>query len=132
MKDVHIAYKEYFRFVFFLDGNKKNSYINPMIFGNMGDMVGKVKKMQEDLKNVQKELSNLLVEENSGGVKVVVSGDMELRDLKLDPKILENNDIKRIEWLISDAVDKAFAKAKKEAANQLKKVTGGLSIPGLF
>ena len=103
-----------------------------MIFGNMGDMLGKIKKMQEDFKEIQKELSETLFEENSGGVKVVVSGDMELRELKLDPKIFENKDINRIEWLISDAVDKAFAKAKKEAANKLKKVTGGLSIPGLF
>jgi len=103
-----------------------------MIFGNVGDMIGKVKKIQEDMKEVQKELSQVLVEENSGGVKVVVSGDMELREFKLDPKILENNDIKRIEWLISDAVDKAFSKAKKEAASKLKRVTGGLSIPGLF
>jgi DNA-binding YbaB/EbfC family protein len=103
-----------------------------MIFGNIGDMVGKFKKMQEDLKDVQKELSQTMFEENSGGVKVVVSGDMELREFKLDPKILENNDIKRIEWLVSDAVDKAFATAKKEAANKLKRVTGGLSIPGLF
>jgi len=103
-----------------------------MIFGNVGDMLGKVKKIQEDMKEVQKELSQVLVEEESGGVKVVVSGDMELREFKLDPKILENKDIKRIEWLISDAVDKAFSKAKKEAASKLKKVTGGLSIPGLF
>ena len=103
-----------------------------MIFSGVGDILGKVKKIQEDMKDVQKELSQLLVEEESGGVKVVVSGDMELREFKLDPKILENNDIKRMEWLISDAVDKAFSKAKKEAASKLKRVTGGLSIPGLF
>jgi len=103
-----------------------------MIFGNVGDIIGKVKKMQEDLKEVQKELSLIVVEEDSGGVKVVVSGDMELKELKLDPKLFEIKDIKRIEWLISDAVDKAYSKAKKEAANKLKKVTGGLSIPGLF
>lgn len=103
-----------------------------MIFGNVGDILGKVKKMQENLKEVQKELSKTLVEEESGGVRVVVSGDMELREFKLDPKIMENMDIKRIEWLISDAVDKAYSKAKKEAADKIKKVTGGLSIPGLF
>ncbi len=103
-----------------------------MIFGEMGDILGKVSKMKETMKEVQKELSETVIEENSGGVKVVVSADMELRELKLEPKILENNDIHRIEWLISDAVDKAFSKAKKEAAGKLKKVTGGLSIPGLF
>lgn len=103
-----------------------------MIFGNVGDILGKVKKMQGDLKEVQKELSAAVFEEESGGVRVVVSGDLELREFKLDPKIFENNDIKRIEWLISDAVDKAYSRAKKEAMNRLKKVTGGLSIPGLF
>lgn len=103
-----------------------------MIFGNVGDMLGKVKKIQEDMKEVQKELSQTSFEEESGGVKVVVSGDMELKELKLDPKIFENLDIKRVEWLISDAVDKAYSKAKKEATNKLKKLTGGLSIPGLF
>ncbi len=103
-----------------------------MIFGEMGDMLGKARKIQQDIKEVQKELSQVTVEEDSGGVKVVVSGDMELREFKLDPKILENNDIKRIEWLISDAVDKAFSKAKKEAAGKIKRITGGLSIPGLF
>ena len=103
-----------------------------MIFGNVGDILGKVKKLQEDFKEIQKELSETLFEENSGGVNVVVSGDMELREFKLDPKILENKDIKRMEWLISDAVDKAYSKAKKEATGKFKKLTGGLSIPGLF
>ena len=103
-----------------------------MIFGEIGDILGKAKKIQQDLKDVQKELSEATFEENSGGVKVVVSGDLELREFKLDPVILENRDIKRTEWLISDAVDKAYTKAKKEAMGKLKKLTGGLAIPGLF
>ncbi len=103
-----------------------------MIFGDIGDMLGKVKKIQQDMKDVQKELASATFEEESGGVRVVVSGDMELKEFKLDPKIFENLDIKRVEWLISDAVDKAYTKAKKEAMNKMKKLTGGLSIPGLF
>jgi nucleoid-associated protein EbfC len=103
-----------------------------MIFGNVGDMMGKVKKMQEEMKTIQKELAETRVEEEAGGVRVVVSGDMELKEFKLDPKILENNDIKRIEYLISDAVDKAYIKAKKEATSKMRRLTGGLSIPGLF
>jgi len=103
-----------------------------MIFGEMGDILGKARKMQETIKEVQKELSETIVEENSGGVKVVVSGDMELKEFKLEPKILENNDLNRIEWLISDAVDKAYSKAKKEAMGKMKRLTGGLAIPGLF
>jgi nucleoid-associated protein EbfC len=103
-----------------------------MIFGGMGDMLGKVKQMQEDLKTVQSELKGLSVEENSGGVKVVVSGDMELKELTIDPKLLESKDVKRLEFLISDSVDKAYSKAKSEAMGKMRKITGGLSIPGLF
>jgi len=96
------------------------------------DILGKVKKIQNDMKQVQKELSEATFEEDSGGVKVVVSGDMELRELKLDPKLLGSGDIKRIEWLISDSVDKAYSRAKQEAIGKFKKLTGGFSIPGLF
>jgi len=103
-----------------------------MIFGEIGDMMGKVKKLQEDMKRVQKELSGTTFEEDSGGVKIVVSGDMELREFKLDPGLIESKDIKRIEWLISDAVDKVYSKAKKEAMEKMRKLTGGISIPGLF
>jgi len=103
-----------------------------MIFSGVGDILGKAKKLQEDMKQVQKELSESAHEENSGGVKVVVSGDMELREFKLDPKLWETQDIGRIEWLISDAVDKAYSKAKNEAMNKFKKLTGGISIPGIF
>jgi nucleoid-associated protein EbfC len=103
-----------------------------MIFGEMGDILGKARKMQEDMKSIQHELSEARFEENSGGVKVVVSGDMELKELKIDPKLLEMNDINRLEWLISDSVDKAFTRAKKEAMGKFKKMAGGLPIPGLF
>ena len=103
-----------------------------MIFGELGDIVGKARKMSEDLKNIPKELSESAFEEDSGGVKVVVSGDMELRELKIDPKLLEARDVKRLEFLISDSVDKAYSKAKSEAMGKFRKLTGGLPIPGLF
>jgi nucleoid-associated protein EbfC len=106
-----------------------------MIFGNlgnMGDVLGKVKKMQEDMRLIKHELNEARFEENSGGVKVVVSGDMELKEFKIDPKAFENCDVKRLEFLISDSVDKAYTKAKNEAMQKFKKLTGGFSIPGLF
>jgi hypothetical protein len=103
-----------------------------MIFGELGDIMGKVRQMQGTFKEIQKELSQTTFEENSGGVKVVVSGDMELREFKLDPRLFESKDMNRTEWLISDAVDKAYSRAKNEAMSKFKKLTGGLSIPGLF
>jgi nucleoid-associated protein EbfC len=103
-----------------------------MIFGGVGDILGKVNQMKQNLKEVQEELANTICEENSGGVKVVVSGDMELKEFHIDPKVIESGDTKRIEWLVSDAVDKAYTKAKNEAMGKFKKLTGGMAIPGLF
>lgn len=103
-----------------------------MIFGEMGDILGKARKMQDEMKSIQKELAEAKFEEDSGGVRVVVSGDMELKAFSLDPKLLESDDIKRLEFLISDSVDKAYTKAKKEAMGRFRKMAGGLPIPGLF
>ena len=103
-----------------------------MIFGELGDIVGKARKLSDELKTVQKELSETSFEEDSGGVRVVVTGDMELKELRIDPKLLESGDTKRLEFLISDSVDKAYSKAKKEATGKFRKLAGGLPIPGLF
>ena len=105
-----------------------------MIFdglGNITDMVKKARNMQSEIKNVQKELKDIEIVEESGGVRVVVSGDLQLKEFKINPEILEN-DHARIEYLISDSVNKAYSRARNEATSRLKKVAGGLSIPGLF
>ena len=105
-----------------------------MIFdnlANMGDMLKKARNIQSEIKNVQKELKNVEIVEESGGVKVVVTGDLQLKELKIDSSILEN-DKERVEYLVGDAVDRAYSRARDEATSKIKKVAGGLSIPGLF
>lgn len=105
-----------------------------MIFdalGGMGDMVKKARNMQSELKRVKDELKDIEVEENTGGVKVIVSGDLQLKEFKIEQSVLEN-DKDRIEYLIGDAFSKAYSKARDEATGKLKKVAGGLSIPGLM
>ena len=105
-----------------------------MIFdglGNITDMVKKARNIQSEIKNVQKELKDLEIVEDSGGVRVVVSGDLQLKEFKIDPAVFDN-DKARAEYLISDAVNKAYGRARDEATSKLKKAAGGVSIPGLF
>jgi len=105
-----------------------------MIFdnlGNMADMIKKVGKIRSDLKDIQKELKNIEIVEDSGGVRVVVTGDLKLKEFKIEKEVLQT-DHSRAEYLISDAVDKAYSRARDEAMSRMKKIAGGLSIPGLF
>jgi len=98
-----------------------------MIFGNMGDMVKKAREMQENLKKIKDELQHLTYEGEAQGVKVVVNGDMEVKEIKIDPKV----NLMYIPNLTKDAANKALNSAKKDAADKLKSAAGGLSLPGI-
>jgi DNA-binding protein YbaB len=65
-------------------------------------------------------------------VTVVVNGEQRIISVKLSPEVVDARNIKKLEELIIKAVNDAQEKAQKAAAEQLKEVTGGLKIPGLF
>jgi DNA-binding YbaB/EbfC family protein len=98
----------------------------------MGDMLKKVKQMQDDLKTVHQELAEESYEAEAGGVRCVVSGDMEVKKIEIKPELLKSVDPKRLEFLVSEAVSSAMHEAKNIAKDKLRRVTGGLSIPGLL
>jgi len=106
-----------------------------LIFGNlanMGEMLKKVKHMQEELKKVQAELNEETYESSAEGVKCVVSGDMEVKELSISPVLVKSGDAGRISALVKEAVSSAMHEAKGVAKDKIKRVTGGLSIPGMF
>jgi len=96
-----------------------------MIFGNMGDMMKMAREMQGKLKKIKEELSREIYEGTAEGVLVKMSGDMELKELKVTPNC------KDIEKSVKDAVNKALKTAKDGAAKKMKGVTGGMGLPGL-
>jgi DNA-binding YbaB/EbfC family protein len=71
-------------------------------------------------------------EAGKGAVTVVVNGEQRIMSVKLAPEIVDPKNVKKLEDLIIKAVNDAQEKAQKAAAEQLKEVTGGLKIPGLF
>lgn len=100
-----------------------------MIFGNMGnmgEMIKMAREMQGQLKKVKDELAHELFEETVNGVTVKISGDMELKELKIDPNT------RNLEKDTKDAVAKALKAAKNGAAKKMKGLTGGMGIPGLM
>lgn len=104
-----------------------------MGFGNMKNMMKQAQKMQVEMARVQQELENKEVEATSGGgvVRVVVSGKLELKQLEIDQDAIDPEDKEILEDMILGAVNEGLRKAQEMAASEMKKVTGGLNLPGM-
>ena len=97
-------------------------------------MLNQARELKANLDKAQKELSNTIVEADSGkgAVRVTVNGQQKILSIKISPEVLDPDNAKRLEDLVLKAVSEAIAKSQKVAAKQLKGLTGGLKIPGLF
>lgn len=97
---------------------------------NFTDMLSKAKEMQSKMKDAQDAIKNIEVEGESGGslVKVVLTGDYEIKAIKVsDEAKKENNEI--IYDLIIAAYNNAKEKLKKKSSEELLKATGGMNLP---
>ena len=100
----------------------------------MGDLLKQAQKMQEKLAKIQQGLAEKTVEATSGGgmVTVVANGKQEVVSIKIEPEVVESKDAQMLEDLVLAAVNGALKKAQDMASEEISKITGGMSIPGLF
>jgi DNA-binding YbaB/EbfC family protein len=103
-----------------------------MIFGNMGEMMKMAREMQGQLKTIKDELAKEIYEGSAQGVVAKVSGDMELKEIKIDRQVVDPDNVNRLEKQVEEATRKALKTAKDAAARKMKGVTGGLGLPGMF
>jgi len=97
-------------------------------------MLNQARELKANLDKAQKELSKTIVEADSGkgAVKVTVNGQQKILSIKISPEVIDPKNAKRLEDLVLKALTDAIAKSQKIASSQLKGLTGGLKIPGLF
>ena len=98
---------------------------------NMNQMMRQVQQMQAEMMKAQEALKDEIVEASAGGgmVTVKITGDLELRELKIDPE-----DADMLQDMVLAAVNEAIRSAQELAANRMGSVTGGLGglgLPGL-
>jgi nucleoid-associated protein EbfC len=99
---------------------------------NMNQMMRQVQQMQADMLKAQEELKNEVVEASAGGgmVTVKVSGELELRELTIDPDAVDPEDVELLQDMVQAAVNEGMRAAQELAANKMGAVTGGLGGPG--
>ena len=98
---------------------------------NMMKLMKQAANMQKNMEKMQAELAERTVEFSSGGgmVTVIARGDATVDRIKIDPKVVDPNDVEMLEDLILTAVDGALKKAKDMVAAEMSKLTAGLGLP---
>ncbi|MBA2504971.1 MAG: YbaB/EbfC family nucleoid-associated protein [Thermoleophilaceae bacterium] len=99
---------------------------------NMNQMLKQVQQMQAEMEKAQQQLGNETVEASAGGgmVTVVISGDLELKDVKIDPGAVDPEDVEMLQDMVLAATNEAIRSAQELAASKMQSVTGGLMGPG--
>ncbi|AJA46174.1 nucleoid-associated protein [Clostridium pasteurianum DSM 525 = ATCC 6013] len=102
--------------------------------GNMNNLIKQAQKFQKQMEDMQKDLENKNFEATVGGgtVTAVVNGKKQLVDIKIKEEVVDPDDIEMLQDLIISACNEALKKADDESAGEMKKMTGGLNIPGMF
>ena len=101
---------------------------------NMNNMMKQVKKMQEQMEKAQQDIEENEFESTSGGgvVSATVNGKKEVIAIKIDPDVIDPEDVEMLEDLIIAAINDAMKKADEYSGETMGKLTGGLNIPGLM
>jgi len=100
---------------------------------NIGSIMKQAQKMQAQMAKGQEELAQKTVEASAGGgmVTVVVTGKQEILSITIEPEVIDASDKEMLQDLVVAAVNEGLRKSQEMVAEEMKKITGGLQIPGL-
>ena len=101
--------------------------------GNMQQILRQAQKMQSDMEKAQQELEATELEVSSGGGMVVckVTGKGEIKEIKINPQIVDPDDVEMLEDTVTAAVKEALRQANELSNEKMGKITGGMG-GGLF
>ena len=102
---------------------------------NLNQLLKQAQQMQAEMAKAQEELKDETVEASAGGgmVKVTMTGDMQLREIKISPEAIDPEDPDLLQDMVTAAVNEALRSAQELTANRMGGITGGLGggMPGL-
>ena len=100
----------------------------------LGDIMRQSQEMQTKMAKIQEELAKKTVEGSSGGgmVKVVCTGKQQILSITIDKNVVNPDDIDMLQDLVLAAVNDALQLSHQMLEQEMKALTGGISIPGLF
>lgn len=112
-----------------------------------GNIMLQAKRMQGQIKTLQEELQSLDFKGGAGGglVNVVVDGRQKIKLIEINPQALNEElisqagfeealgvSLEELTALLGAALNQAISSSQENSQGEMKKITGGIHLPGLF
>ena len=99
-----------------------------------GNLMRQAQQLQAKMLKVQEEMATRTAEAAAGGgmVTAVANGRQELVSIKVEKEVVNPEDVEMPQDLIVAAVNAALKKAQEMVSEEMKKLTGGMNLPGLM
>jgi hypothetical protein len=100
---------------------------------NPNDLMRQMQKMQQEVDRIQQETGQEMVTASVGGgmVEISINGALEVQSIKINPEVVDPEDVEMLQDLILAVVNEGIQKAQALMADRMSALTGGLGIPGL-
>jgi DNA-binding YbaB/EbfC family protein len=102
---------------------------------NLNQLLKQAQQMQAEMAKAQEELKDEIVEASAGGstVKVTMTGDLQLREIKIAPEAIDPEDPELLQDMVTAAVNEALRSAQELQQSKMGGIAGGLGggLPGL-
>jgi len=100
----------------------------------MANLLKQAQAMQAQMAKLQEEAATKTVTGTAGGgmVSVTANGGMDIVSIVINPEAVKGGDVDMLQDLVLAASNDALKKARQMMADQMKSVTGGMNLPGLF
>ena len=101
---------------------------------DMRFLMKQAKEMQKKMETIKAQLANQEIKVASGGgmVEITINGEQEIKEISINPDIIDPEDKEMLEDLILAAVNEGIRQSKEMINEEMKKLTGGVNLPGLF
>lgn len=101
---------------------------------NMNQMIKQAQRMQDQITELQEDIEEREFSATAGGgaVEVTVTGKKTVKALSIKPEVVDPEDIDMLQDLIISAINEAVNNVETTTEEEMSKITGGVSLPGLF
>jgi len=101
---------------------------------DMKFLMKQAQDMQKKMEAIKEELAQKEIKVTSGGgmVELVINGQQEIKEIRIEPDIIDPEDKEMLEDLVLAAVNEGIRQSKEMVNEEMSKLTGGLNLPGMF
>ena len=102
--------------------------------GGHANIMLQAQRMQGQIKGLQEQLAEKEFDGAAGGglVKVIVDGRQKIRSIEIKPEAINPDDLDELADLLTAAANMALVASQEHSQAEMKKITGGINLPGLF